>query len=327
MATGLAAYDPKNVIGSLPTVDDSVANQVTALASKDSEINRMAQTEGLKAANRRGLLNSSMAVGASQDAVLANVIPIASQEAAQAFQKNQAARAFEFGMAGQLQGQEWQSAENVAQRGWQTGERLGAESFQHGEGLLERDWQAGENVAAREWQTAENIAQRGFLGTQAQLDRDLEKLLQKNQITSQEKLTFAQIASTEGIEKANRALSLALQEKDIAFRMKEGNLDRASAELMQKRDIAFQTQQGELTRDLQEQIAKWNLGAAEQEGAARLLTSMETMYQSTYQSIMNNTALDATTRNKYLASAKNLRNYQINFVEQLYNVDLKWDEK
>jgi hypothetical protein len=324
MATGLAAYDPSKVIGSLPTVDDSMANQVTALASKDSEINRMAATEGLKAANRRGLLNSSMAVGASQDAVLQNVIPIASQDAQTAARKNEAARAFEYGMAGQLQGQEYQSGENVLQREFMTSERLGTQQFQTGERLSEQEWQSGENVAGREWQTAENIAQRGFLGTQAQLDRDLDKLLQKNQITSQEKLAFAQIASTEGIEAANRQLSLTLQEKDIAFRMKEGNLDRAAAEAAQKRDIAFQQQEGAFERDLREQIAQWNLTGTQQAGAAQLLSNMESMYQTNYQSIMNNPNLDAKTRDKYLKAAKDLRNTSLNLVEQMYNIDLKW---
>ena len=42
---------------------------------------RLSATQGLQAANRRGLLNSSMAVGAAQDSMVKNAVPIASQDA------------------------------------------------------------------------------------------------------------------------------------------------------------------------------------------------------------------------------------------------------
>jgi hypothetical protein len=283
--------DPSKILGSQAQLDDSVAAQVTKLASKDSALNQMARTEGLKAANRRGLLNSSMAVGESQDAVLKNVLPIASQEANQAFQKNMAAKGFEYSMAGQTQQQGWQSAENVAARGWQT---------------------------------AENIAQRNFLGTQADLDRDLQKLLQQNQITSQEKLTYAQIASTEGIEAANRKLAADLQEKDIQFRMSEGNLNRQAAKEAQDKDIAFRKSESALDRSLQEQIAKWNLSSSDRNSASQMLTNMESMYQNTYSSIMANTNLTSAQRDSYLKAAKSMRDTQINLVQQMYNVKLSW---
>jgi len=324
MATGQAAYDPKNIIGSLPQVDDSMANQVTKLASKDSELNRMAAVEGLKVANRRGLLNSSMGVEASQDAVLKNVIPIAGQDAQTAANKNAAAKAFEYGMTAQEAQQTFQTGEREAGQGFITSERLGTQTFQGAQAEAERKWQTGENVAARGWQTAENIAQRGFLSTQAELDRTLERTLQANQIKANDILQIRQIASTEGIEAANRALQKTLQENDIEFRMKEGKLDREAAKAAQTADIAFQQQEGRLTRDLQERIANMNLSSSDRNAASSFLTSMETMYQSTYQSIMNNTALDAKTRDKYLTAAKNMRSGQIDFVEQLYDIDLDW---
>ena len=324
MATTALAYDPKNIIGSLPQVDDSMANQVTKLASKDSELNRMAAVEGLKVANRRGLLNSSMGVEASQDAVLKNVIPIAGQDAQTAANKNAAAKAFEYGLTAQEAQQTWQTGEREAGQGFITSERLGTQTFQGAQAEAERKWQTGENVAARGWQTAENIAQRGFLSTQAELDRTLERTLQANQIKANDILQIRQIASTEGIEAANRALQKTLQENDIEFRMREGKLDREAAKAAQTADIAFQQQEGRLTRDLQERIANMNLSSSDRNAASSFLTSMETMYQSTYQSIMNNTALDAKTRDKYLTAAKNMRSGQIDFVEQLYDIDLDW---
>ncbi|HEY5806404.1 MAG TPA: hypothetical protein VIT67_00460, partial [Povalibacter sp.] len=276
-------------IGSQEQVDDSVANQVAALSSQDSKLNQMAKTEGLKAANSRGLLNSSMAVGAAQDAVLQNVIPIASQDASQAFQKNMAATGFEYDMTAQESQQQFQAGEAVAQRGWQT---------------------------------AENLSQQSFLATQADLDRVLQESLQSNQITADMALQVQQIASTEGMEAARLKLQEDLFEQDIAFRMSEGQLDREAAVAQQQADIAFQTAQNALTRDLEAAIANMNLSATQQQGASDAVSSTETMYQAMYNSIMSNPDLSSTDRASQLTSAANLRQNMLSMVEQMYAIDL-----
>lgn len=68
--------------------DDSVVNALTKITSQDSPLMRQAETSGLQTANRRGLLNSSMAVKAASDAAYAAAVPVASQEAAQASSEN-----------------------------------------------------------------------------------------------------------------------------------------------------------------------------------------------------------------------------------------------
>jgi len=228
-------------------IDDSMANKVTELTAKDSPLNQMAATEGLKIANRRGLLNSSMAVGEAQDAVLKNVLPIASQDAAQAFQKNQAAKAFEYGM------------------------------------------------------TAQSEAQQ-FTGGQAELDRNLQQALQTQQINSQQLMQLRQIASTEGIEAANRQLQ----------------------QVLQQRSFGFQTTQAALDRAMQTKIASWNVSAATKNAVAQFVSNLQVTYQANVQSIMANTALTAAQRTQQLTSAKNWNDRLLNIVEQIFNVDLKW---
>lgn len=228
-------------------VNDSVADKVTALSSQDSKLNQMARTEALKTANRRGLLNSSMAVGAAQDAVIKNVLPIASQDASQDFARNQDARAFEYGMAGQ------------------------------------------------------NDAQ-AFQREQTNLDRVLQERMQQTAINANEAQQIRDIASREGMAAADRALQTMLADKDIAFRTGENKLDR----------------------ELQQKIANLNLNSSDRNAAAQFLTNMEDMYNRSQQAIMANTSLDATQRTQQLNAAKALRDKQINFVEQMYNIDLKW---
>ena len=57
------------------------AEIATGLMKQDSPLMRQAATQGRQFANRRGLINSSIAAGASQAAALNAVVPLASQAA------------------------------------------------------------------------------------------------------------------------------------------------------------------------------------------------------------------------------------------------------
>lgn len=71
-------YDPtKQVVSDKSTVQ----NQIAGIVSSGSPLNTLAEAEANKQANRRGLLNSSIAVGAGQKAVLQSALPIAQQDA------------------------------------------------------------------------------------------------------------------------------------------------------------------------------------------------------------------------------------------------------
>lgn len=77
-----------NADGTYKIEDDSVASRVAAITSGNSDLMKLARTQGMQSANRRGLGNSTMAVGAAQSATLNAAVPIASQEASQVAQRN-----------------------------------------------------------------------------------------------------------------------------------------------------------------------------------------------------------------------------------------------
>lgn len=79
------AYDANGV---WKQEDESVSARVTGLLSSDNPLLKQAETNAKQAANRRGLMNSSMAVQSGQSAVLGAALPIASQEAQQVHQNN-----------------------------------------------------------------------------------------------------------------------------------------------------------------------------------------------------------------------------------------------
>lgn len=68
--------------------DDSVASRVGQLQRDDSPLIRNAVAAGTRGANARGLKNTSIGIGAATAATLGTVVPIASQDAQQAYGKN-----------------------------------------------------------------------------------------------------------------------------------------------------------------------------------------------------------------------------------------------
>lgn len=86
------AIDPAT--GLFTPEDDSVSTRLTGLLKQNSPIMQQAKTTGLQIGNKRGLLNSSMAVGAAQNEMIKAALPIASQDASQTASKNLSAQGF-----------------------------------------------------------------------------------------------------------------------------------------------------------------------------------------------------------------------------------------
>lgn len=69
--------------------DQTTAGQLEAIIDKDSPLMQQAKTKAAQQANARGLMNSSMAVGAAQNAVIEAAAPIANADAALAANRAQ----------------------------------------------------------------------------------------------------------------------------------------------------------------------------------------------------------------------------------------------
>ena len=82
------AYTPYTEV--LGEVDDNatVEGRLNGLLSQDSNYMRQAAARGTQAANSRGMLNSSMAAGSAQGAMMDRALPVAQQDAATYFKQN-----------------------------------------------------------------------------------------------------------------------------------------------------------------------------------------------------------------------------------------------
>ena len=76
---GATGYDASLGVVNLDT--DSVSGQLEKILSKDSPVMTRARAGAMQSANSRGLLNSSMAAGAGEAAVIDAALPIAQQDA------------------------------------------------------------------------------------------------------------------------------------------------------------------------------------------------------------------------------------------------------
>jgi len=73
------AYNPNT--GAWSYEDDSVEGRVKGLVDVNNPLMQQARTQGMQTANRRGLLNSSIAGGEAQKAVIDKAVPIATADA------------------------------------------------------------------------------------------------------------------------------------------------------------------------------------------------------------------------------------------------------
>jgi hypothetical protein len=280
------------VNGAFVPEEQSVSNRVTGLISDDSTFIQRARTDAKKEANRRGLLNTSIAVQAGEEAAQKAALPIAAQEAEQAFRANisdqesqQQERSQELRF-----GQE--TAENIAQRTFQASETgleraaraelLGTElESREREGLATRELQASEGLAQRELTASEGAATRQLQAAEGQAERDLN-----------ERLTLEGIFSNEMIAQLDADTKLRLVELDISS---------------------------------QQAIAAMQVDSAERQKATEAAVNMAAQYEHALATLISNPDLPADYRDEMMAHIAALRDSNFKMISGLHNIPLTWD--
>lgn len=160
--------------------EDRVDVIAEGIMAKDSPLMQRARATGTAFANRRGLMNSSIAAGAQQGAVLDQVVPMASQNAQQEFQKNRAGQDFgiagglaekDFGYRSDLSKQEAAQQKDAVTTEYGLRESLQGkqQSYETGRDALNKQFEAEQN--AFQLQAQERIAELGISGDSARSAR------------------------------------------------------------------------------------------------------------------------------------------------------------
>lgn len=239
--------------------------QLEQMLRTDSPLMDRARTEGLQQGASRGLLNSSMAVGAAQGAMIDRAQPFAINDAATYF------NTAESNMRAQNQA-ELQNAQmstetnifNVGQVNQRTRDQAGFDlqaasqnaaaansalnSFLDRENSIfmmesNQAFQAAENAADRTLQTNLQANQQAFLTSENALDRAQQTALQNDQqnfIAGESALDRAQQTQMQSNLFAQQT---ALQDDQQAFVTAESALDRAQQTALQNDQQAFLTGQ------------------------------------------------------------------------------------
>ncbi|MEY2854660.1 MAG: hypothetical protein RL030_1792 [Pseudomonadota bacterium] len=189
-----------------PGADSTVAGQIGKITTAGGPLMDQAETAAKQTMNSRGLLNSSMAITAGQDALYRAALPIASQDA------NTNARAGEFN-AGALNAATAQQvdvgaryglanldlASRTALQAADAANQQKLQSFQQAhqtaQAELDRAQQAAMTDKSIGAQQALQTAQQGFQKAQAELDRAQETAIAKTQQEFQAKQLVQQQAN------------------------------------------------------------------------------------------------------------------------------------
>lgn len=254
-----------------------VSGRLNTLLQSDSPYLERARHRGRQVANRRGLLNSSMAAGASEAAAIDAALPIASADAdisarerAMRSQEYQQARDHRVQQLMQQRGLDHTSAENQADR--ELSERMQGRDITSREGMQQRDIDARKFMQQVDVRSRELMQQRGISheAAQAQAERELRSTMQQRDLRVRQLMQDKGLSHdaaqrqtdrelTREQKAADRDLSKLLQERDHDVR-----------KLMQSRQISHDAAMQEANRKHQSAIAAAERRAAAARQAAAL---------------------------------------------------------
>ena len=282
-----------------------VSGRLSGLLSENSPYLEQARSRARRTANRRGLMNSSIAAGAGEEAAIAAALPIAQADASIA--------------AGEraLESQEFQQARSIAST-----EGIAAESRALQDLMQTRQIGSAEMMQARDLRTRELMQERGLShdAAQRQADRELSDLMQTRQI-----------ASTERVAKAQRELQDLINQRNIR-----------SQELMQERGLSHDAAQRQAQREMQSSIAaaerqlQSSIAAANRQVQRETLESSKRIatmnaqsrnygtYQQSVDRINANADLPAEERAEQLKQAQQAFDMSTTIVQQVTGTEFDW---
>ena len=246
----------------------NVQDQVLKIVAQDSPLMQQARANAMESANARGLINSTIAVGEGQKAVINQAMPMAQQNAGQEYQSmksttdaQNAAAAFEA-----------QSKNTASLAGAQLATNTSIANA------------AAVNDALKNFSSAKNTTdlQTFLADLQAQTQRYLQEL------SSQTQLQVANIQSATSIQTANISASA---QRDVAAINQQTQLGVAQLNTDTQRWL------GQLDAD-NRQLLQTNINAA----------SMFNQVVNNISQIQNNPNLDATAKGNAIQSQINMLN-------------------
>ena len=215
--------------------DDSVDTQVQRITATNSPLMQQARAQGQAGMARRGLLNSSMAVGAGQQAVLNTALPMAQQNAAQLAQKNLSAQQYgenrglndqKFGFDTKLADQAYQNQRGLNQQQFGFAADLNQQKFGFDTKLADQAYGNQRGLNQQQYDNTLALQNKkfeqdwGMLGAQTDAQvrlsgQDYEQKMQLAQLDNASKERIAQL-NTAAYDREKAMSALAAMEQSYA---------------------------------------------------------------------------------------------------------------
>jgi hypothetical protein len=282
--------------------NDSVVEALNAIIDQDSDYMKLARTAGLQTANRRGLLNTSIAAGTSQAAAIAAAAPLAQQEAGQRASRNLARINAFFTKE--------QQAKDIEAR-----ERMLATQLRSEEERLGRQLTSQETMQARDIVSQQFMQTRQIEATKLITQMNIaaaEKNLER-QLTSQEKLQIAQLSAEEARLKMQIASQEALTREGIAADITRTEMTEAGA---------LERAQLEATTRIQQQ--EMATLAENQRAALGYYLSQDQIYANSITNLYANENLPAPARDAAIQQLTALKNAGADMPAAVLGIQLNW---
>ena len=260
---------------------EGVSGRITGLLRDGSKYIEQARGRASRAANKRGLMNSSIAAGAGEAAAVDAALPIAQGDAQLAAgeralesQEFQQARSLRVQQLMQERGLDHDSAERQADRELQ--ETLQGRGFEHDVGMQGRDISSREMMQERDLRVRQLMQDKGLTHDEAQrqADRELQDLMQTRGFvhdasergkdrTLSEVMQGRDIDSRELMQSKELRVRQLMQERGLSHDAAQRQADRELSDLMQTRQIASTERVAEANRNLQDTINQRNIRSQE----------------------------------------------------------------
>lgn len=260
-------------------------NQLNDLIRGNSQYIQNARIGAAEQAAERGMLMSSVGVGAAHRAAIDAAQPFAMQQAdayGRTASENMAARnvdaqadqgqfrdmgARDIALRAQMEdaslGRQFQGSMAQGEQAWRSGESALDRSFQQGENAASRNFQSSERAASQNWQSGESAWDRAWRGDQSALDRyqQTSERLGSQDFASGE--TAYDRAWREYQAGLDRDFNRSMSEDEQAWRSGEAGLDRT-----------YNAEQGALARSEQRYGSYFNLIANREQQLSSVMNSI-----------------------------------------------------
>lgn len=280
--------------------NQTVAEQIRQITSSGSPLMQGAETAGIAAANKRGLANSSIAVGEAQNSVLRTALPIAQQDASTYAQAGQ----FNANAQNQANAQNAQLGTNVSLSNAQQANQASAANV------------AALNAASQFNANAANVA--ALSAVDSALRKTLADISSSTTLAAADKQSQTQIAIAEAQNKTNVAISngdnatkQVLSNLDANTRLNLAQIDANTKIGVANLDAKTRTDLAKLDNE-NRQLLQTNINAAE----------MYRQYSVSLANIQNNTNMDAAAKDAAIQTQLNSLKAGLQAIGEVSKLDL-----